>query len=86
MYSPSYLIIKTLINALNIYNILIFARVILSWIIQDPYNPIYRFLHSITEPVLGPLRRIIPSGMLDFSPIVAYFLVRILAGVLQSLL
>ena len=86
MYSPSYLIIKTLINALNIYNILIFARVILSWIIQDPYNPIYRFLYSITEPVLGPLRRIIPSGMLDFSPIVAYFLVRILAGVLQSLL
>ncbi|KAF5048167.1 YGGT family protein [anaerobic digester metagenome] len=86
MYSPSYLIIKTLINALNIYNILIFARVILSWIIQDPHNPIYRFLHSITEPVLGPLRRIIPSGMLDFSPIVAYFLVRILAGVLQSLL
>ncbi|MDD4100716.1 MAG: YggT family protein [Candidatus Cloacimonetes bacterium] len=86
MYSPSYLIIKTLINALNIYNILIFARVILSWIIQDPYNPIYRFLYSITEPVLGPLRRIIPSGMLDFSPIVAYFLVRILAGILQSLL
>ncbi len=86
MYSPSYLIIKTLINALNIYNIMIFARVILSWIIHDPYNPIYRFLHSITEPVLGPLRRIIPSGMLDFSPMVAYFLVRILAGILQSLL
>jgi YggT family protein len=86
MHSPSYLVIKTLINAIYIYNILIFARIIMSWIIRDPYNPIYRFLFSITEPVLGPLRRIIPSSTLDFSPLVAYLLLRILAGILQSLL
>ncbi len=86
MYSPSYLIIMTLIRAISIYNLLIFARVIMSWIIHDPYHPIYRFLFSLTEPVLGPLRRIIPSGMLDFSPIVAYFLLQILQNILRSLL
>lgn len=86
MYSPTSLIIKTLINAISIYNILIFARVMLSWIIRDPYNPIYRFLFSITEPVLAPLRRIIPSSSLDLSPIVAYLLLRIVAMILRSIL
>ncbi|HPF09501.1 MAG: YggT family protein [Candidatus Cloacimonetes bacterium] len=86
MYSPSYLVIKTLINAISIYNVLIFVRVIFSWIIQDHSNPLYRFLYGITEPVLAPLRRVIPTNTLDFSPIVAYFLLRILAMILQSLL
>lgn len=86
MYSPSSILIKSLVNLINIYNILILARVLLSWVIRDPENPLYRFLYSITEPVLAPLRRIIPSGMLDFSPVVAYLLLQIISHILESLI
>jgi YggT family protein len=75
-----------IIRIIQIYNILIFARVILSWVIRDPYNPIYRFLLGITEPLLGPIRSIIPNMGLDFSPIVAYLLLNILQRFLISLL
>lgn len=86
MMSTSSLLIMTLVNAIRVYNILIFARVILSWIIQDPNNPIYRFLYGITEPILGPLRRVIPTTMLDLSPIVAYLLLSIIAKMLLSII
>lgn len=84
--SPSAFALLFIIRLISIYNILIFARVISSWIIQDPANPIYRFLFGITEPVLGPLRQIIPAMGIDLSPIIAYFLLRILAQILTSLL
>ncbi|MBI2370203.1 MAG: YggT family protein [Deltaproteobacteria bacterium] len=62
---------------LTIYIFIIAARAILSWVNPDPYNPIVRFLHQTTEPVLSPLRRLIPgmrySG-LDISPIIAFVL------------
>jgi YggT family protein len=56
---------------LNIYMWLIVARAILSWVSPDPYNPIVRFLYSVTEPVLGWVRRRVPIvfGGLDLSPI-----------------
>lgn len=57
--------------ALNIYLWIIFARAILSWVNPDPYNPIVQFLYKITEPVLNPIRKMIPYGMgIDFSPLV----------------
>lgn len=63
---------------LTIYIFIIAARAILSWVNPDPYNPIVRFLHQTTEPVLSPLRRLIPgmrySG-LDISPIIAFVLI-----------
>jgi len=68
---------------------IIFARVILSWVNPDPHNPIVRFLHSITEPVLYRVRRAVPMhGMgLDLSPIFVilaiYFLQIFLVGSLQ---
>jgi YggT family protein len=68
-----------------VYNLIIFARVIASWIVQNPYNPIYRFLFSMTEPILGPIRRMMPNMGLDFSPIVAYLLLNIAQRILASL-
>ena len=67
-----------LVNLINtlffIYNLAILARVLISWIRVDPYNPLVRFLYQITEPVLAPIRRVLPTaGGLDFSPIVAFF-------------
>ena len=71
---------------LQLYLIVMFARIILSWF---PINPgsglasVYGFLYSITEPVLGPIRRVIPplgmGGMgLDLSPLVVFFGISIL--------
>ncbi|NJD61815.1 MAG: YggT family protein [Deltaproteobacteria bacterium] len=57
---------------LNGYMVIIVIRALLSWVNPDPYNPIVRIIHSITEPVLSPLRRRLPlmAGSIDFSPIV----------------
>ena len=57
--------------ALTIFMWIIIARAILSWVSPDPYNPIVRFIHNITEPVLYQIRRRIPLsfGGIDFSPI-----------------
>ena len=62
----------------------IIARALLSWFPIRPGNPFYALaviLHQITEPILSPLRRIIPMiGMVDITPIIAYFLL----GFIQS--
>ena len=57
---------------LNIFMWIVIARAILSWVSPDPYNPIVRFIHNITEPVLYQIRRRIPIsfGGIDFSPII----------------
>jgi YggT family protein len=56
---------------LDIYMWLIIARAVLSWVNPDPYNPIVRFLYSVTEPVLSYLRRRLPLtyGGLDLTPL-----------------
>ncbi len=84
--SASGLALLFVIRLIQIYNILIFARVIASWIVRNPYNPIYRFLFEITEPLLGRIRNIMPSMGLDLSPIVAYLLLNILQKFLFSLI
>ena len=65
--------------ALTLYLFVVIARAILSWVSPDPYNPIVRFIHNATEPVLFRIRSIIPYlGGLDVSPLVViaviYFL------------
>jgi len=75
-----------IVRVIQVYNYLILARVLASWIVRDPNNQIYHFLFSITEPVLGPIRRIMPSMGLDLSPIIAYFLLNLLAQMVQSLI
>ncbi len=70
----------------NLYFIALIARILLSWFPispDSPFAPIFSFLYTITEPVLGPIRRVIPpigmGGMgLDLSPIVVFMLVAVL--------
>jgi uncharacterized protein YggT (Ycf19 family) len=67
--------LQILCTLLSLYLIAIFARVILSWFPLQPGSvlaQIFTLVYSITEPVLGPLRRAIPplGGMLDVSPII----------------
>ncbi len=57
--------------SLNIYMYIIIGAAILSWVNPDPYNPIVRFLHRATDPVLYRVRRMMPDmGGLDLSPLI----------------
>ena len=72
----------------SVYYFLLLARVILSWIsIGD--NFITRFIHDVTEPVLKPLRRIFPprpSFPLDISPILAFFALSLIQGIILKII
>jgi YggT family protein len=65
-------IAKILDILLSIYMWIIIISALLSWVNPDPYNPIVRFLRTVTEPVLRPIRRIIGFrlGVIDISPMV----------------
>ena len=63
----------------DVLTILILIRVIVSWYSPRPTNILVRILHRLTEPVLVPLRRIIPRvGRLDFTPLVAIILIQLI--------
>lgn len=74
-----------LIGLLDIYSFIVFGAVVASWVRLPPDNPIGNFLHSMTEPLLAPIRSVLPDmGGLDLSPLVLLFAVRMLRGVLLS--
>lgn len=77
----------------SVYEFLILIRVLLSWINADPYrptigHPLIRLLQQVTDPVLAPLRRLIPpiGGTIDISPVIALFALEILRRVITSAL
>ena len=64
-----------LYGLLSFYTLLIFIRIIFSWGMVSSVNPVMRFLVSATDPLLLPLRRMMPPlGMFDLSPIVAFII------------
>jgi len=73
---------------LVIYSLLILIRVIFSWAMLSYSNRLMRFLINVTEPLLGPLRRVVPMlGRFDISPIVAFLLLWLLqSAVIGTLL
>ena len=69
----------------DVLAILILIRVLVSWYSPRPTNALVVILHRLTEPILAPLRRIIPRvGMFDFTPFVAIILLQLLANLLPS--
>ncbi len=62
-----------------ILDLFVWARVIISWINHDPYNDIIRIIYQVTEPMLRPIRDIIPAASIgiDISPFVLLFLLNI---------
>ena len=63
----------------DIITIIILLRVIVSWIFPGSTNMLIVILYRLTEPILAPLRRIIPRvGMFDFSPLVAIILIQVI--------
>jgi YggT family protein len=73
---------------LQLYLVALFARIILSWFPISPGSAlasIYGFLYTVTEPVLGPVRRVIPpiggGGMaFDLSPIIVLIVIQVVIG------
>jgi YggT family protein len=64
----------------------IVARALLSWFNLGPSHPLVRILYDVTEPILAPLRRVIPRiGMFDITPIVAILLLDIVQRLLFGL-
>jgi YggT family protein len=74
--------LELLCPLLTLYLLAVFGRIILSWFPVTPGSfmaSVFTFLYAITEPVLGPLRRVIPRiGMLDLSPLVVVFGIQII--------
>jgi len=69
----------------QILGLAIFLRAIISWFHLAPDNPIQVILVQITEPILAPLRRIVPSlGMIDITPWVAIILLQVLGQLIAS--
>ncbi len=52
---------------------LILFRAIISWVNPDPFNPVVQFLQRTTEPILEPIRRLLPPMAFDLSPLIAFF-------------
>jgi YggT family protein len=68
---------------------LILVRALISWVNPDPYNPIVQFLYKTTEPILYPIRRVLPSGLrfgIDLSPLIAFLLIMFLKSFLVQTL
>ena len=73
---------------------LLLVRAIMSWFVRDPYSPVgkfYMFLIRLTEPIVEPCRRLLErfnlnTGMFDFSVLLAFLLIDIVAGMITTLL
>jgi YggT family protein len=69
---------------IDLYSLVVLAAVIMSWVRIDPRQPLAMIVSSLTDPVLGPLRRLLPPmGGLDFSPMVLLFGLQLLGNLFR---
>lgn len=80
--------LSTFVSILSqVLSMAILARVLLSWVPSLQQSRLGRFIYEITEPILSPIRRLIPPlGMLDLSPFIAMVVIQVLAQLLQRFL
>jgi YggT family protein len=81
---------SVLISIINLfvqlYTILILVSVVMSYILS-PYDPVRQFVDRLINPLLDPIRKVVPPvGMFDFSPIVLMLLIQFVGGILTSIL
>lgn len=70
----------------QVITLLVFVHVILSFV-MSPYHPVRQAVDRLIEPLLSPIRRILPqTGMFDFSPLVLIILVQLISSILLNLL
>ena len=76
-----------LLNIIDLYSLIVLVAVILSWVQLPNDNPAVQFVTSLTEPLLRPIRRALPSmGGLDFSPMILLIGLQMLKGFLRAAL
>jgi len=75
----SFEVIRIIMVLLDIYTWIIIAAAIISWVNLSPYHPVVVILRRLTEPVLAPIRRLLPPWKtwgLDFSPMIVIALIQ----------
>lgn len=76
-------ILSVLGYLLQLYSLVLLGRVLISWVDPTMGNPISQFLYQATEPVLAPIRRILPpTGPMDLSPLILFILLEVLSRIL----
>lgn len=83
-------ILSLLSSLIGLYEMIVVAAALISWVNPDPYNPIVRFLHQITDPALRPIRRL-TDGLtrrfgIDTSPIVLIFILALVQVFVDQLI
>ncbi len=74
-----------LVLLLDGYTLIVFGTVIVSWVQLPPTHPVASFLHTATEPLLSPIRQLLPAmGGIDFSPFVLFIAIRLVRGFVLS--
>ena len=71
---------------LSIFYWLILIRALISWVNPDPYNAIVQILYRTTEPILEPIRKMLPRMGIDISPIIAFLAIIFLKGFIVATL
>jgi YggT family protein len=74
---------------LSMYSWVIIAAALMTWVSPDPRNPVVMFLRRVTEPVLEPVRRLLPpwkTGGLDLSPLIVLIAIQIVERVVLPML
>ena len=72
-------VVGLLDKVLTVYIWIIIAAAVISWVTPNPYNPVVKLLRRLTEPVLAPLRQLLPPWKtfgLDFSPMIVILLIQ----------
>ena len=72
-------VVALLDKVLTIYIWIVIAAAVISWVTPNPYNPVVQLLRRLTEPVMAPIRRLLPPWKtfgLDFSPMIVILLIQ----------
>ena len=86
----SYEIVRVIMLVLDIYTWVIIAAAVISWVTPNPYNPVVSMLRRLTEPVLAPIRQLLPPWKtfgLDFSPMIVILVIQwVVPALLRALM
>ena len=81
----SFEIVRLIMLVLDIYTWVIIAAAVISWVTPNPDNPVVRLLRRLTEPVMAPIRQLLPPWKtfgLDFSPLIVILVIQWVVPVL----
>jgi len=80
------ILVNIILVVRSLLEVLVIISVILSYV-MDRFHPVRRWVDSIVEPMLMPIRRVIPLvGMMDFSPLVLLILIRVISNLIIKFL